>query len=132
MQSVCRMRRKRTPQPKTPVLTKCAAWSSLLCIPFLGQQGGYNVLICAVQSGDASTLAWALAMVRTKLTAEDRQAALLQANKNDGKNFMLWAAAKGSLGDAAVQSEMEKIDDATMTKVLTKITKASGLLLCPH
>ena len=99
--------------------------------PFLGQQYGDNILTLAAQSGDASTLAWALAMVRTKLTAEDRLAALLQADQY-GKNFMLWAAVKGgTLSDTGVQSEMEKIDDVTMTKVLTKIAKASGLPLCP-
>ena len=71
-------------------------------------------------------------MVRTKLTAEDRLAALLQAN-NDGKNFMQVAAEKGgTLSDTGVRSEMEKIDGATMTKLLTKIDNVSGLQLCPY
>jgi hypothetical protein len=99
--------------------------------PFLGQQDGNNILTLTVHSGDASTLAWALAMVRTKLTAEDRQAALLQ--EYEGKNFMLWAAEKGgTLSDAGVRSEMEKIDGATTTKLLTKIDNVSGLQLCPY
>ena len=101
--------------------------------PFLGQQYGDNILTLAAQSGDASTLAWALAMVRTKLTAEDRLAALLEADTVHGKNFMQVAADKGgTLGDADVQVEMEKIDDVTMTKVLTKIDQASGLPLFPY
>ena len=101
--------------------------------PFLGQQYGDNILTLAARSGDASTLAWALAMVRTKLTAEDRLAALLQANGDGSKNFMLCAAEKGgTLSDTGVQSELEKIDDVTMAKLLTKIAKASGLPLCPY
>jgi hypothetical protein len=96
-----------------------------------GNQRGFAALIYSCCNGKPPVICAVLAVLREALSPASLNQALLHAN-NYGMNCMLVAAYKGKLRDAGVQSEIAKIDDATMAKLLTKVDNVSGLPLCPE
>ena len=113
---------------------RCVACLHRACVwtVVCGNQSGWTALMHSCKDGKPPVICAVLAVLREALSPASLNQALFHAEENDGMNCMLWAAYKGKLGDASVQSEIEKIDDATMAKLLTKIDNVSGLPLCPH